>query len=157
MLQLRNKTEAAGTFARFIERFHLKAQQKKKQIRRALRFQIRSLSYRYIERGNRSGSQVCDKKKRVTRICIENLYLQKKIKIIGSTIFTMYFFFVFKTELRSCAACGEPISDRFFLEVGGCSWHAHCLRCCMCMCPLDRQQSCFIRERQVYCKADYSK
>ncbi|XP_034657916.1 LIM/homeobox protein Awh isoform X1 [Drosophila subobscura] len=62
-----------------------------------------------------------------------------------------------KTELRSCAACGEPISDRFFLEVGGCSWHAHCLRCCMCMCPLDRQQSCFIRERQVYCKADYSK
>jgi len=63
MLQLRNKTEAAGTFARFIERFHLKAQQKKKQIRRALRFQIRSLSYRYIERGNRSGSQMCDKKK----------------------------------------------------------------------------------------------
>ncbi|KAH8303840.1 hypothetical protein KR018_011626, partial [Drosophila ironensis] len=62
-----------------------------------------------------------------------------------------------QTELRSCAACGEPISDRFFLEVGGCSWHAHCLRCCMCMCPLDRQQSCFIRERQVYCKADYSK
>lgn len=34
MQQLRNKTEAAWTFARFIERFHLKAQQKKKQIRR---------------------------------------------------------------------------------------------------------------------------
>ncbi|XP_017482563.1 PREDICTED: LIM/homeobox protein Awh [Rhagoletis zephyria] len=61
------------------------------------------------------------------------------------------------TELRSCAACGEPISDRFFLEVGGCSWHATCLRCCICQCPLDRQQSCFIRERQVYCKADYGK
>uniref|UniRef100_A0A1B0BQ72 LIM zinc-binding domain-containing protein n=1 Tax=Glossina palpalis gambiensis TaxID=67801 RepID=A0A1B0BQ72_9MUSC len=60
------------------------------------------------------------------------------------------------TELRTCAACGEPISDRFYLEVGGCSWHINCLRCCMCMCPLDRQQSCFIRERKVYCKVDYS-
>ncbi|XP_037908582.1 LIM/homeobox protein Awh isoform X4 [Hermetia illucens] len=62
-----------------------------------------------------------------------------------------------KTELRSCAACGEPISDRYFLEVGGCSWHGSCLRCCVCLSPLDRQQSCFLRERQVYCKADYAK
>ncbi|XP_055915393.1 LIM/homeobox protein Awh isoform X2 [Eupeodes corollae] len=62
-----------------------------------------------------------------------------------------------KTELRSCAACGEPISDRYFLEVGGCSWHGSCLRCCVCLSPLDRQQSCFIRERQVYCKTDYGK
>ncbi|GAB0094618.1 Awh [Sergentomyia squamirostris] len=62
-----------------------------------------------------------------------------------------------KTELRSCAACGEPISDRYLLEVGGCTWHGSCLRCCVCLSPLDRQPSCFLRERQVYCKADYTK
>lgn len=62
-----------------------------------------------------------------------------------------------QTELRSCAACGEPISDRYLLEVGGCTWHGSCLRCCVCLSPLDRQPSCFLRERQVYCKADYTK
>ncbi|KAG5676798.1 hypothetical protein PVAND_006606 [Polypedilum vanderplanki] len=62
-----------------------------------------------------------------------------------------------KTELRSCTACGEPIADRYLLEVGGCTWHGSCLRCCICLSPLDRQPSCFLRERQVYCKADYAK
>ncbi|XP_063697930.1 LIM/homeobox protein Awh [Culicoides brevitarsis] len=61
------------------------------------------------------------------------------------------------TELRTCQACGEPISDRYLLEVGGCTWHSSCLRCCVCLTPLDRQPSCFLRERQVYCKADYAK
>lgn len=62
-----------------------------------------------------------------------------------------------QTELRSCAACGEPISDRYLLEVGGCTWHGSCLRCCVCLSPLERQTSCFLRERQVYCKTDYAK
>uniref|UniRef100_A0A182QTN5 Arrowhead n=1 Tax=Anopheles farauti TaxID=69004 RepID=A0A182QTN5_9DIPT len=59
-------------------------------------------------------------------------------------------------ELRSCTACGEPISDKFLLDVGGCSWHSACLRCCICHTPLDHQPSCFLRERQIYCKTDYS-
>lgn len=62
-----------------------------------------------------------------------------------------------QTELCCCAACGEPISDRYLLEVGGCTWHGSCLRCCICLSPLDRQPSCFLRERQVYCKTDYAK
>ncbi|XP_026475654.1 LIM/homeobox protein Awh [Ctenocephalides felis] len=62
-----------------------------------------------------------------------------------------------RTEHRCCAACGEPISDRFLLEVGGGAWHGSCLRCCVCRSQLDRQPSCFLRERQVYCKADYTK
>ncbi|XP_055324176.1 LIM/homeobox protein Awh-like [Sitodiplosis mosellana] len=62
-----------------------------------------------------------------------------------------------KTELCCCAACGEPISDRYLLEVGGCTWHGSCLRCCICLSPLDRQPSCFLRERQIYCKTDYAK
>uniref|UniRef100_A0A182RLS2 LIM zinc-binding domain-containing protein n=1 Tax=Anopheles funestus TaxID=62324 RepID=A0A182RLS2_ANOFN len=60
-------------------------------------------------------------------------------------------------ELRSCTACGEPISDKFLLDVGGCSWHSACLRCCICHTPLDHQPSCFLRERQIYCKTDYTK
>ncbi|CRK96441.1 CLUMA_CG009857, isoform A, partial [Clunio marinus] len=31
-----------------------------------------------------------------------------------------------KTELRSCTACGDPIADRYLLEVGGCTWHGSC-------------------------------
>ncbi|XP_038120156.1 LIM/homeobox protein Awh [Culex quinquefasciatus] len=61
-----------------------------------------------------------------------------------------------KKELRSCTACGEPISDQYLLDVGGCSWHSACLRCCICHTPLDQQPSCFLRDRQIYCKADYA-
>ncbi|XP_022918536.1 LIM/homeobox protein Awh isoform X2 [Onthophagus taurus] len=61
-----------------------------------------------------------------------------------------------KTEFRICSACGDPISDKFLLEVSGRSWHARCLRCCVCQLQLDRQPSCFIRDRAVYCKADYA-
>ncbi|XP_070507240.1 LIM/homeobox protein Awh-like isoform X2 [Chironomus tepperi] len=62
-----------------------------------------------------------------------------------------------KTELNSCTACDEPIADRYLLEVGGCTWHGSCLRCCICLSPLDRLPTCFLRERQVYCKTDYAK
>ncbi|RZC42154.1 LIM domain containing protein [Asbolus verrucosus] len=66
-------------------------------------------------------------------------------------------FFYLQTEYRLCSACGEPISDKFLLEVSGRSWHARCLRCCVCQLQLDRQPSCFIRDRAIYCKADYAK
>ncbi|KAG5886237.1 hypothetical protein JTB14_008904 [Gonioctena quinquepunctata] len=62
-----------------------------------------------------------------------------------------------KTEYRICSACGEPISDKFLLEVSGRSWHARCLRCSICQLQLDRQPSCFIRDRTIYCKTDYAK
>nr|BAK78926.1 arrowhead PB [Bombyx mori] len=61
-----------------------------------------------------------------------------------------------KTEHRTCCACGEPIADRFLLEVGGAAWHTGCLRCCVCAVQLDRHPSCFLRDRQVYCKQDYA-
>ncbi|XP_054275190.1 LIM/homeobox protein Awh-like isoform X1 [Macrosteles quadrilineatus] len=62
-----------------------------------------------------------------------------------------------KTEQRMCAACSEPITDKYLLQVNGRSWHAHCLRCCVCQLALDRQPSCFIKDDSVYCKADYAK
>lgn len=64
---------------------------------------------------------------------------------------------MFQTEHRTCCACGEPIADRFLLEVGGGAWHTGCLRCCVCAVQLDRHPSCFLRDRQVYCKQDYAK
>lgn len=77
--------------------------------------------------------------------------------IISIAVLCIYISVSLQTELRACTSCGEAISDRYFMEVGGCSWHGSCLRCCVCLSPLDRQPSCFLRERQVYCKADYTK
>ncbi|BET00583.1 arrowhead [Nesidiocoris tenuis] len=62
-----------------------------------------------------------------------------------------------KTEGCMCAGCCEPITDKYLLEVSGRSWHASCLRCCVCQLALDREPSCFVRDHAVYCKADYAK
>ena len=56
-----------------------------------------------------------------------------------------------------CSGCGELITDRFILQVAGRSWHAHCLRCCVCHTLLDGHASCFLRDEQLYCKLDYTK
>ncbi|XP_040068379.1 LIM/homeobox protein Awh [Ixodes scapularis] len=60
-----------------------------------------------------------------------------------------------KTEQEACSACGELIADRFLLKVSDTSWHARCLRCCVCQTPLDHQPSCFVRHGSVYCRPDY--
>ncbi|XP_075533542.1 LIM/homeobox protein arrowhead isoform X1 [Dermacentor variabilis] len=62
---------------------------------------------------------------------------------------------VIKSEAELCSACGELIADRFLLRVSDSSWHARCLRCCVCGAPLDRQPSCFVRHGSVYCRHDY--
>ncbi|KAM7305658.1 LIM/homeobox protein Awh [Ixodes scapularis] len=59
------------------------------------------------------------------------------------------------TEQEACSACGELIADRFLLKVSDTSWHARCLRCCVCQTPLDHQPSCFVRHGSVYCRPDY--
>ncbi|KAL1381438.1 hypothetical protein pipiens_013457 [Culex pipiens pipiens] len=61
------------------------------------------------------------------------------------------------TELRTCVACGEPIADKYLFDVDGCSWHGSCLRCSVCLTLLERQPSCYFRDRQVYCRTDYAK
>ncbi|XP_064096445.1 LIM/homeobox protein Awh-like [Macrobrachium nipponense] len=64
---------------------------------------------------------------------------------------------VAKDSKEVCQGCHSTIADRFLLRVNGRSWHQSCLRCCVCQLALDRQPSCYIRDHNVYCKADYTR
>ncbi|NXN95672.1 LMX1B factor, partial [Rhinopomastus cyanomelas] len=54
-----------------------------------------------------------------------------------------------------CAGCAGPISDRFLLRVNESSWHEGCVKCSACGQPL--AGSCYSRQRQLYCRADYER
>ena len=56
-----------------------------------------------------------------------------------------------------CFGCGNIITDRYLLKVNERVWHVSCLRCRVCNNPLDRQNSCFVRDDNIYCKLDYSR
>ncbi|KAM9796850.1 LIM homeobox transcription factor 1-alpha [Syngnathus typhle] len=54
-----------------------------------------------------------------------------------------------------CAGCRRPISDKFLLRVAGGLRHEACARCSACGDAL--RDSCFVREKRLYCKRDYAK
>ncbi|XP_053573881.1 LIM/homeobox protein LMX-1.2-like [Bombina bombina] len=54
-----------------------------------------------------------------------------------------------------CAGCGNAISDRFLLRVNERSWHECCVKCAACLQSLT--ETCYYRNRQLYCKDDYEK
>ncbi|XP_043217049.1 LIM/homeobox protein Awh-like isoform X2 [Amphibalanus amphitrite] len=62
-----------------------------------------------------------------------------------------------KSEPAVCAACRDPISDRYLLQVSEASWHVACLRCSVCGASLEQHQSCFIKGDDVFCREDYIK
>ncbi|XP_069378254.1 LIM homeobox transcription factor 1-alpha isoform X1 [Paralichthys olivaceus] len=53
-----------------------------------------------------------------------------------------------------CAGCQRIITDRFLLRVTDCLWHEGCVRCAACGDALNN--SCFLRDRKLYCKRDYA-
>ncbi|KAK2835611.1 hypothetical protein Q5P01_016095 [Channa striata] len=53
-----------------------------------------------------------------------------------------------------CAGCHRPITDRFLLRVTDGLWHEECVRCAACGDAL--ANSCFLRDRKLYCKRDYA-
>ncbi|KAL3054880.1 hypothetical protein OYC64_017746 [Pagothenia borchgrevinki] len=54
-----------------------------------------------------------------------------------------------------CTSCGLEIVDRYLLKVNNFCWHVHCLSCSVCNTSLGRHVSCFIKDKQVFCKLDY--
>ncbi|CAG0887484.1 unnamed protein product [Cyprideis torosa] len=57
----------------------------------------------------------------------------------------------------SCEGCAAPIRDRFILRVGDSEghWHEACLVCSVCQVPL--LDSCYSKDKKIFCKADYER
>ncbi|XP_036374934.1 insulin gene enhancer protein ISL-2-like [Megalops cyprinoides] len=57
-----------------------------------------------------------------------------------------------------CAGCGGAIRDPVVLCVGPDQrWHASCLRCAECRCPLEGSASCFLKNGRTLCRGDYTR
>lgn len=54
-----------------------------------------------------------------------------------------------------CTSCGRDIVDRYLLKVNDLCWHVRCLSCNVCNASLGRHVSCYIKDKQVFCKLDY--
>ncbi|XP_068427081.1 LIM/homeobox protein Lhx8-like isoform X2 [Clinocottus analis] len=54
-----------------------------------------------------------------------------------------------------CTSCGQDIEDRYLLQVNNLSWHVRCLSCSVCNTLLGRHVSCYIKDKDVFCKLDY--
>lgn len=79
-----------------------------------------------------------------------------------------------------CSSCGLEILDRYLLKVSGAEgdggggsggwprvsapslpqvnnliWHVRCLECSVCRTSLRQQHSCYIKNKEIFCKMDY--
>nr|XP_685757.5 LIM/homeobox protein Lhx6 [Danio rerio] len=55
-----------------------------------------------------------------------------------------------------CTGCSTEIFDRYVLKVNGLTWHLRCLQCSVCAVSLGHQNSCFIRNKEIFCRTDYN-
>ncbi|XP_066507462.1 LIM/homeobox protein Lhx6 [Hoplias malabaricus] len=54
-----------------------------------------------------------------------------------------------------CASCGLHILDRYLLKVNNLIWHVRCLECSVCRTSLRQHSSCYIKNKEIFCKMDY--
>ncbi|XP_028828961.1 LIM/homeobox protein Lhx6 isoform X1 [Denticeps clupeoides] len=54
-----------------------------------------------------------------------------------------------------CASCGLDILDRYLLKVNNLIWHVRCLECSVCRTSLRQHSSCYIKNKEIFCKMDY--
>ncbi|XP_041133450.1 LIM homeobox transcription factor 1-alpha-like [Polyodon spathula] len=58
-------------------------------------------------------------------------------------------------QKAACEGCQRVIYDKFLLRVNDSFWHEQCVHCTACREPL--KNTCFLREKKLYCKHDYEK
>uniref|UniRef100_A0A668UJ42 Uncharacterized protein n=1 Tax=Oreochromis aureus TaxID=47969 RepID=A0A668UJ42_OREAU len=56
---------------------------------------------------------------------------------------------------NQCASCGMEIHDRYLLKVNNLNWHLGCLECSVCRASLRQHSSCYVKNKEIYCKLDY--
>ncbi|KAM3841463.1 LIM/homeobox protein Lhx8 [Vipera latastei] len=54
-----------------------------------------------------------------------------------------------------CNSCGLEIVDKYLLKVNDMCWHVRCLSCSVCRTSLGRHTSCYIKDKDIFCKLDY--
>ncbi|KAL7984987.1 hypothetical protein Chor_003557, partial [Crotalus horridus] len=54
-----------------------------------------------------------------------------------------------------CNSCGLEIVDKYLLKVNDKCWHVRCLSCSVCRTSLGRHTSCYIKDKDIFCKLDY--
>ncbi|KAF3702131.1 LIM/homeobox protein Lhx6 [Channa argus] len=59
------------------------------------------------------------------------------------------------TGKNMCASCGLEILDRYLLKVNNLIWHVRCLECSVCRTSLRQHSSCYIKNKEIFCKMDY--
>ncbi|XP_030626722.1 LIM homeobox transcription factor 1-alpha [Chanos chanos] len=59
------------------------------------------------------------------------------------------------TQRAVCEGCHRFIHDRYLLRVQDGLWHERCMQCATCKEPL--KNTCFLRDKKLYCKRDYKR